>query len=321
MIRALTAVLIGVCLGGAPAPAQVSQLVNLTGVSYSGGRPAFSYSPKTNFTKVPFETVRGMILVQAEIEGRRGNFILDTGAPTLIVNGENAEGGPEEWQGVSGDYSARPIRVGQFAWAGIEKSGIEAIALDISHLEEEYQRELLGVIGYQIFSDREILVDARNMQIFIFSGEDNQLSRLSQPLASYSFNMQGHLPVIKARAGAAEYLFGFDSGCTANLLDEKTMAGLPAEAVQVIRHQQVQGFGQQVQAVPVLRTAAIEVEGLPSAEMDFLVMDLSHLQESDVKIDGLLGYPFFKNLTFSINYNKRRLSIWKIHPGEAEMMP
>lgn len=311
--------MMGACLLCTPARAQV----NLASLSYSGRPASFPFSPKTDFTKVPFETVRGMILVQAEMEGRRGSFILDTGAPSLIVNGdnENTGGGSEEWQGVSGDFNARTVQVGQFIWAGIEKNGIEAIALDISHLEETYQRELLGVIGYQIFSDREILIDAKNMQIIILSSENNQLSRIGQPVATLSFSMQDHLPVIKTKVGATSYLFGFDSGCTANLLDEEAQAGLSGEAYQIIKHQQVQGFDQQIQSVPVLRTAAIEIEGLPSACMDFLVTDLSHLRDSNVKIDGLLGYPFFKNMTFSINYAKRRLSIWRIHSETADLVP
>ena len=288
---------------------------------YAASKEALQLPKAVNFTSVPYELVNGMILVQAEIEGQQGNFILDTGAPTLIVNGTGTGERSEEWQSVSSDFNVQAIRVNQFNWAGIEKKGIEAIALDISHLEEVYQRELLGIIGYQIFAGHEILVNANTMQIIILDDKKNCLSRIGKPITTIPFKMQDHLPVIKAKVGNQTYLFGFDSGCTANLLDQKLLDKLPEGAFNILDHKQLQCFSKEPQDVMVIGTSAIELEKLPSKATEYLVTDLSHLEESDIHIDGFLGYPFFKNLTFSINYASHQLSIWEIHNEEAEVMP
>ncbi|MCO6477821.1 MAG: aspartyl protease family protein [Phaeodactylibacter sp.] len=288
---------------------------------FAAGEEALQLTKAGNFKSTPYEVVKGMILVKAEIEGRYGNFILDTGAPTLIVNGGGTGEQSEEWQSVSSDFNAQAIRVKKFNWAGIEKKGIEAIALDISHLEEVYQRKLLGIIGYEVFAGHEILVNANTMQIIILDGKKNYLNQVGKPVATLPFDMQSHLPVIRAKVGGQDYLFGFDSGCTANLLDQKLMGKLPEKSYDILAQKQLHGFSGEPQDVVVIGTSAIELENLPSKFTEYLVTDLSHLKESDVHISGLLGYPFFRNLTFSINYVSHQLSIWEIHADESVAMP
>ena len=266
-----------------------------------------------NYTKVPFELVDGLIFVKAELEGRQGNFILDTGAPSLIINDNNQQGKTEDWQCVTSDIQPRAITVNQFQWAGIEKRELEAITLDISHLEKTYKRKVLGVIGYQVFSDREILVNARTMQIVILDGQKNYLRRFAEPITTTGFDRQGHLPVIEARAGDKTYFFGFDSGCTANLLDEKLLDQLPEGAYRMLDQKQLLGFSGEPQDVMVISTSAFQLEYLPAKDTEYLVTSLAHLEASDIHVSGLLGYSFFKNLTFSINYATNQLNIWEIH--------
>jgi hypothetical protein len=45
-------------------------------------------SPKGDFNKlvIPFRQAGNLIIVEATIDGLRGNFILDTGAPYLVLN-------------------------------------------------------------------------------------------------------------------------------------------------------------------------------------------------------------------------------------------
>ncbi|MCB9275327.1 MAG: aspartyl protease family protein [Lewinellaceae bacterium] len=288
---------------------------------YAGTDDVLPLVQAVSYTKVPFELVDGLIFVKAEVEGQWGNFILDTGAPSLIINGENMKGGTEEWQGITDDIKPHAITVNQFSWAGIEKKGIEAIGLDISHLEEAYQRKVLGIIGYQIFSDREILVNPQTKQIIILDGKKNYLNRITQPISTIPFTIEGHLPVISAKAGSRTFRFGFDSGCTSNLLDQKVLDQLSGGAYEIVGHKQLQGFAEEPREVQVISTSAITFENLPIQNTTYLVTGLSHLEESGIHIDGFLGYPFFKGLAFSINYASNQLSIWGIHGEEAELIP
>gem|GEM_PF-4997014 len=43
--------------------------------------PLFSMGSNPNFQSIPFQRSGNLILIQAKIDGRSGNFILDTGAP------------------------------------------------------------------------------------------------------------------------------------------------------------------------------------------------------------------------------------------------
>ncbi len=45
-------------------------------------------APKGNFDtlKIPLKRIDNLLLMEAEVDGLRGNFIFDTGAPGLVLN-------------------------------------------------------------------------------------------------------------------------------------------------------------------------------------------------------------------------------------------
>ena len=263
------------------------------------------------FTMVSYEMVKGMILVQAEMEGHLGNFILDTGSPTLIINDKNITGEEEKWVNVTGEYTARPVKINQFKWAGIQKNGIDAIALDISHLEQVYQRELLGVIGYRMFSEHEILIDAINKQITIFKTNTFSRKNKHKAIATIPFKMHGHVPVVELVIGTERCTFGLDSGCSANLIANELINKMPESKYSVLRQSGLQGFSAEPKEVPVIGLEQVYISEWPISELEFLVTDLSKLKDSGMELDGLLGYPFFENLAFSIDYNSGEINIWQ----------
>ncbi len=275
------------------------------------------YHQGSGFTEVSFEIAGGLIVVEARLEGRSGFFILDTGAPTLVVNRKRNGGSTEKALSAVGSFLVERVEVGRFEWGGIKKTALEAIALDLDHLEEACGRPLMGLIGYQIFADREILIDSRRMKILFFKGTDNDLARLATPLRTMPFVLLGHLPVITAQIGEQSFQFGFDSGSTGNLLDQAGFNRIPETEVAFVHYREVRCVNKEIRKIPVFRTPSFSLRGGAFAELEFMVLDLSHLQDSTVSIHGLLGYPQFRNLLFSINYPHRQLNIWGLHYAEA----
>ena len=75
---------------------------------------------------------------------------------------------------------------------------------------------------------------------------------------------------------------------------------------------ELQGVDQEVKKVMTSTISETLVKGLPFADMKYLFTDLSHLKkESSLYIDGLLGYPFFKQEKMSINYQEKKIYIWE----------
>ena len=84
-----------------------------------------------DFQKIPFELANGLILVEASVNGDTGSFILDTGSPMVVVNPKNISDLQISRTQSETAFRGQPVLVKHFAWAGIEREGLEALAMDM----------------------------------------------------------------------------------------------------------------------------------------------------------------------------------------------
>lgn len=258
--------------------------------------------------KIPFELVNGLVLVNATINGDTGSFILDTGSPMVVVNPKNVEGLQLGNTQHSYAYKGQPVKVNHFSWAGIEREGMDALAMDISHLENASHRKILGVIGYDVLNKYEVMFDCRNQVLLLYEPSNSWIHQREAPLFSFRFQMRGQLPVIKARIGGKKVHLGLDTGGTTNLLSEKLMEQLPSSSIGKVKQEKILG----VANIPEYKKSAlidgIEVDGKAMPVSHFLFTDLSHLKS--LHIEGLLAMPFLSKFRFAINYKKKRVYVW-----------
>ena len=258
-----------------------------------------------------FELVRGIIVVQAEIEGEYENFILDTGSPMMILNENPTSSKAFQANTLQGEISGEWKKIDQFAWAGVRKFDLKALSMDIRHLESVTERPIRGLIGYEFFGDFDLILDFKNQLVTLApQGFAAKLEGWSLQ-SDMPFTLEGHLPVIEANIGEAKFRFGLDTGAGANLLDLARKKEIVPELLAPIQNAEVVGVGsgfQNIVAADVLETT---VNGINYWNMRYIFSDISHLRNlSDNNVDGLLGYPFFKSGKFTINYGRRIISFW-----------
>lgn len=255
---------------------------------------------------VPFELDRGMIYVQAEVDGSQGQFILDTGAPGLVLNEQPhpTTDNPYTAQS-SGDAVAIGVKkVGLFEWAGRKMKKVEAITLDMDHLEQVHQSPIKGMIGYDLLKDYLVFLDYSRQQLIISTNGALPL----KPTAILPFELDGHLPVLSVVVNGQTLRLGLDTGAAANLLDTKWKHLLPNPASDTVSD--VQGLDQSVQRVPVVELSGIQVQQ-HAFDGAFLLLSLDHVQTtSGQPLDGLLGYPFLSGYQVAIDYKGGRLLLW-----------
>ena len=108
---------------------------------------------------IPFTMLEGMMVVEATVNNQKGNFIIDTGAPTLVLNERPVSKEQVAGRGISEGLVTAEVTVKAFNWSGINKTNVAAFKVDISHLERVSGKELAGIIGYDILKEVELLVD------------------------------------------------------------------------------------------------------------------------------------------------------------------
>ena len=274
--------------------------------------PVFEKSRLLEPTSTPFELVRGLIIVQAEVNGEMGNFILDTGSPMMILNGNNSENATKQANTLSGDLMGEWKKINVFAWAGIKKFNLDALSMDIGHLEFLAGKPLKGLIGYEFFGNIDLLIDFENQQLRLVPAGGSPKMEGWTLQAEIPFTMEGHLAVIEANIGDAKFRFGLDTGAGVNLMDIGRKPEIAPELLAPAKSTQVVGLSQNSDSYLAADILETTIAGKNYWNMRYILTDISKLHNlENNNVDGLLGYPFFQSGKFTINYGKSVITIWQ----------
>ena len=267
-----------------------------------------------------FKIVEGMIMVQASLDNQIGNYIVDTGAPLLIINDKEKRGYKATVRSITQSFEIKEVRLQEFEWLGIEKKNISALAIDISHLEMASGEEIAGIIGFEFLKDYELVIDYPKQFLELIPLKSRNRAS-EKPIASIPFSMQAHLPIIKAQIGKKKMRLALDTGSEVNVLDTDLRDKISADCIKWSFKEEIQGVDKEIQVVEAVRINRTNIKKLPFDDMKYVFTDLSHLKKSShLFIDGFLGYPFFKNGKFSINYRDRKIHIWRLEDHTLNRM-
>jgi Aspartyl protease len=264
--------------------------------------------------RIPFELEGGLIFVEATLGGKTKNYILDSGAPTLIINSKQYSTKNSETfvAGVSGHIAVETKIVKDFNLGTIKSKSLKAYILDISHLEKIKKRSIEGLIGMEHFCKSEILIDYEKKEIlFLPKKRGNKIEGFEMVKEIY-FGSKNHMPVVKLKIGKRIYTFGIDSGAEVNLLSKEFRKKILKENFQITESRGITGIENKIEKVESVIINKATLNKKAFYDMEFVFANMKHLNESyATELDGLLGYPFLSAAIFSINYRKNKLCIWE----------
>jgi len=264
-----------------------------------------------DLTYVPFDLVNGKVLVNAEIEGRLKTFMLDTGAPGLVLNKRVVKDKMATANSATGELKISQEIVDNFEWAGIKASETQALVLNMKHIEAAVNQDLAGLIGYDILRNAEVLFDYQRRLIILTKNYKSSWHQDNKPKAIIDIELVNHIPVIKVKIGKRTLSLGLDCGAEVNVLDETILKKIDKSLITKSGEEIVTGLDRNEKSADVAWISETNIKKDSYTDMKYLFTDLSALNDAaDIQIDGLLGAPFFQSATFSINYEKRKLYVW-----------
>ena len=274
--------------------------------------PSVSAEGADAITIAPFELLNGMIIVKASVNGQVGSYVLDTGSPGIVINSkQHSKGSGYQATSVGGSLEIGEIDVQQFNWGIIRIENLNGFTIDISHLEKATGIELAGLIGYEVFKEYELLIDYPNGVVKIYDAKNGETFRQGTGVQEIHFEMNGHVPVIPVKVGHKKAYLGLDSGAEVNLLDDHYYKMLKKSYLRNKGKEVVIGLDQKKQFAITAYLTSSQIKKLDLPDMKFLFMDLAVLgNATEVRMDGLLGFPFFQKHAVSINYLEGKVYIW-----------
>ncbi len=268
-------------------------------------------------TAFGFDLSGGLIFVEAQLSQGKDSFILDTGAPTVVINSKSNLYNPrqETAVGLSGTLSVRSVRLDRFVMDNIYKKKIHALATDISHLETLKSRRIAGLVGYEALKDHEVLIDYQQKTLTFLKQNDRRMVGNLIPVEEHKMKIRGHLPVIKVKIGRKSYLFGVDTGAEVNVINAKLYKKLKKHCLQTKEAKYLQGLDRGKCKAFSTHLRNVRLKRHSFNELEIVFADISYLNySSGLQLDGILGYPFLKQAVFSLNYKDKKLCLWEAIP-------
>jgi len=271
-----------------------------------------------NTVRIPFKLIDHLIIVEANVLNKTGDFIIDTGSETLILNKVHFplkyKHNIKETTGVLG-YIDNPLekKLRLFNLRHFSLKNKNSDIIDLSHIEKSKKMKLLGIIGYSILKDYEIFVDLYLNQITL-TKVDKHGNRLDPKvyaekiIDSLNFKLKKHTIVINGYINNQKLKLGLDTAAEFNQINKS------------VNKKALKYF------IPMKR---VNLTGASDKRIEVLIGDLHRLKLSKTiylgpmktmltnlakmhevfgtQLDGVLGYEFFKYKRTIINYQKEKL--------------
>ena len=275
-----------------------------------------------NTIRIPFKLMGRLIAVDASIDTVKGTFFFDTGAARLLLNKNYFDGGypinDQVGYGSTGKMEAvQAKQIDTLAWDNFFRFDLIANLIDLSHIEQKRNSRIIGILGYDVFKDYEVLLDYPFKEIVLtkLDKKGNRLDPnafLSEPFDSISFKLKNHGIMLEVNIQGQPLTFNLDTGAELNLLDRK----VPKQTLKnfkILKRTQLMGAGNKKIEVLAGLLSNVKCGIQPNYPMRTLLTNLNHLNKIfGVKLDGVMGFEFLRPRRTIINYKKKMLYFLEI---------
>lgn len=268
----------------------------------------YSTENTAEYMHVPFTEINGLIVVEAILNDEKGNYIFDTGANEIILNGIEQQT-TELFDTPTGSTTAATKSIKKITVGTYTKENLDAFVIDLSSIESYLQVRVDGIIGSEFFLPNNIMVDFEAQMITLselpFSNVESKATQ------KFNFEIQEELIILQCAFGKKDLKFVLDSGSSLSTIDLSVYNSLFA-GKKGITEQLVDLYtatdNKQTTRKAVLEN--IRIGDYALGHVSFMINDLSAINENlFVQVDGILNLQSLKADKVIINMPDRTLFI------------
>lgn len=271
-----------------------------------------------NRIEIPFEIKESLVLIEAEVDSMKGKFILDSGAPHLILNTNYFSGEKTDRKvgGITGTNTSLELYdMTYFSWKATKIKNVKVEAINLSHIESSKQAKILGLLGFDIFKDFEIVLDYKSQMLTLYKlGKKGirleEYSAGQKPTHTFDLRIMNKVILLKASINEKTLTFSIDTGAENNVLDNHLSKKVFTN-FKVVHRAVLQGTGNKNVEVLVGYLKELNLGELAYENMRTVLSSLQHMSSSyGVKIHGMLGYQFLNKYKTGFNFKQKKMYIW-----------
>ena len=274
---------------------------------------------------IPFYRAGNLIIVKAKVDTIEGNFILDTGAPYLVLNTTYFRDYPvttvhdAEQTSVAGRSSALgKTTAGYLSIGGLEFFRIEADLANLGNIENAKGIKVLGLLGLELFKQCEVIIDFEkdllclhriNKKLPLACG--HELLKDDPLYRTYPMELTNNRIITTVEIAEKKVRLIIDCAAESNILDSR-LPNRVFDYITITRRVKLTGpSDKKVDALygslSLMKMGSQSIENLP-----VIIINLEYTCFADGNCaDGVLGFDFLAQHKIAFNFVSRKMYIWK----------
>jgi hypothetical protein len=268
---------------------------------------------------IPLKRAGRLLLIEATADNEIGNLVFDTGANGIVFNStyfrKHVKSGGSTSSGITGSVgSIDQVTFDKIEFAGLTYRKVRADVTNLGHIENRRGIKILGLIGFSILRNFEIVIDAKNNQLKLYR-IDKSGKRIHAENSSFhpdhfqKISNNSDLLFLEGKIGGRNLVFCFDTGAETNVISSYSNKSV-MNTLTITRRSALHGAGSGRSEVLYGKMNDFLLGDRQIEGMETIVSNLDALNEAyGTKIDGMLGYNFMEQGILCINFVRKQFSM------------
>lgn len=274
---------------------------------------------------IPFSRAGNLILIKVKADTTEGNFILDTGAPGLVLNITYFRNYPtttdihEEQSGITGGVSAvKKTQVGKLSFYCVSSNAVTADLVNLGHIENARGIRIFGLIGLSLLRQFEMIIDYENSLLYLYripkknaSAFKSYLLKDSSAYNTIPIEIWNNKIVTRTTLAGKKLRVIIDTGAESNMLDSR-LPNKVFENVEILKRVKLTGAGDKKVEALYGNLNNLSIGDQNTGILPVIITNLEKTCLADNScIDGILGFDFLSLHKIGFNFVNNKMFIWK----------
>lgn len=274
---------------------------------------------------IPFNRVGNLIVVQAKVDTMEGNFVLDTGAPGLVLNLTYFRDYPmtakhdEDQTTVNGRGSnIQQTSIGELVFGVLRFQRLTTDVTNLGNIENAKGIKILGLLGLELFRQCELIIDFEKNELLLHCIGKKEAATYQHPSLSdtakyrtFPIEISNHRMTTTAEVAGKKLKLVIDCAAEANILDSR----LPEKifnSVTITGRVKLTAPGDRKADALYGKLAAMRMGQQRIENLSVVILNLEYTCfADDICVNGVLGVDFLSQQRIGFNFVKRKMYSWK----------
>lgn len=269
---------------------------------------------------IPLIRAGKLLLIEAKIDDKIGNFIFDTGSAGLVLNSTYFRDYVKTFnsisQGITGSIgSTHSITIDSICFGDLIYRNERTDLVDLSHIENSRGIRVYGLIGFSHLRNFEVVIDIQNSQLTLFrvDRKGNKMNKndehLFKPDIVETIEESNNVVFFTGHIAGKPVKLCFDTGAEISSISNSLPRSI-LSTISITRRKSLIGASAVRRDVLFGIINDFKLGSKSYYGMEAIITNLSSLESVyDKKFGGIVGYDFLSKGIVSINIRKKQMGI------------